>query len=87
MLISLLGLLAMTISAGIRAVLAEAPIILEGPSTLELGLIGGGVIVAYAIATRKFWRRRAIVRRVPEGEQLAPAASSPPADQPSRGAA
>jgi hypothetical protein len=92
-LISLLALLVMAVSAGIQSTLGEGPIVLEGPSTLELGLIGGGVIVVYAVATRTIWRRRARIRSVPVGDQL-PLTARPTAtvtseatEQPSRGAA
>ena len=52
MLISILALFVVGLSAGIRAIFADVPRVLEGPSTLELGLIGGGILVIYALATR-----------------------------------
>jgi hypothetical protein len=58
-LISLLAMLMMAFSAGIRAAVADSPVVLEGPSTLELALIGGGILGVYALATRSLARRRA----------------------------
>jgi hypothetical protein len=97
MLISLLSLLAATVSAELRASLADGPIVLEGPTTLELGLIGGGVILAYALATRLIRRRPANARahqlpldisnEAPRDAQCAADAIEPPGEQPSRGAA
>jgi hypothetical protein len=58
-LISLLAMFVVALSAGIRATFADVPVVLEGPSTLELGLIGGGIIIIYAVTTRIVGRRRA----------------------------
>lgn len=39
-------------SVGIRALLADASITLEGPTSLELTLIGGSLLAMYAVASR-----------------------------------
>ncbi len=74
MLISLLAILVMAASAAAHQVLAAAPIVLEGPSTLELGLIGAGVIIVYAVATRAIGRRSARISSAGATSQLAVAA-------------
>ena len=63
----LCSLLAILVTA-----LGDVPMVLEGPSTLELGLIGGGVLVAYALASRAMGRRRA---RGSAAESVTPTAS------------
>jgi hypothetical protein len=70
-LISLLAMLVMAFSAGIRATLSDVPVVLEGPSTLELGLIGGGIIAVYAVVTRAIGRRRARIAGDGIGDELA----------------
>jgi hypothetical protein len=95
MLISLLTVLAITVMAGIRASMADGPVVLEGPTTLELGLIGGGVILAYAIVTRVIWRRPAspLVQQISlsneavQDGRLTTSDTEPPGKKPSRGAA
>jgi hypothetical protein len=99
MLISLLALLAMAVSTGIRSLMAEGTIALEGPSTLELGLIGGSIIVVYAVVTRAAWRRRTRIHNTRIGDPLTLSAQptatveavesveSEAAKEPSRGAA
>lgn len=93
MLITLLAILVMAASAAVRQALADAPIVLEGPSTLELGLIGAGVIIVYVVATRAIGRRSARISSAGATSKLAIAA--PPTatvedgteQEPSRGAA
>jgi hypothetical protein len=92
-LITLLATLVLVVSTGIRAA-ADEQRVLEGPSTLELGLIGGGIIVVYAVATRALGRRRARIAGDGIGSQLtvtAPQATAAVETQeeqgPSRGAA
>ena len=58
MLISLLAILAIAATTAVSDAIADAPIVLEGPSTLELALIGAGVLVVYAVASRSIGRRR-----------------------------
>jgi hypothetical protein len=91
-LISLLAVLVMAVSAGVRA-LSDTSVVLEGPSTLELGLIGGGILIVYAVVTRAMGRRRAQIASSMESEL---AVTAPPqqitvetaaGQGPSRGAA
>ena len=70
MLISLLATLVMAFSAGICA-LSDPPLVLEGPSTLELELIGGAIIAVYAVATRAIGRRCARIAGEDFGSELA----------------
>jgi hypothetical protein len=71
MLISLLAILVMAASAALREAVADVPVVLEGPSTLELALIGGGILVVYAVATRAIGRRRARISSEAVASQLA----------------
>ncbi|MEX0643444.1 MAG: hypothetical protein WD468_12120 [Pirellulales bacterium] len=93
MLISPLAILVMSVSAAVGRSLADAPIVLEGPSTLELGLIGAGVILVYAVATRTIGRRRERISKASVANQSDSAAlqlakmEEMTEQKPSRGAA
>lgn len=93
MLISLLALFVVGLSKGIRAMWADVPVVLEGPSTLELALIGGGIVVVYAVATRLVGRRRARIdgANLATSHSVATEQSTAPQtglqQEPSRGAA
>jgi hypothetical protein len=86
---SLMAILVMAASAAVRNALAEGPVVLEGPTTLELGLIGGGLFIVYAVASRRFSRRRQSIATkigMTAGEPSTPRRIGEE-QQPSRGAA
>lgn len=93
MLISLLAMFVMSITMGYRAIEAEVPVVLGSPTTLEMGLVGAGVILAYALMTRTLGQRRTPPRITTQETQLSATArpvatSEKVAEQtPSRGAA
>jgi hypothetical protein len=83
----------MALSAALHWLSANVPISIEGPATRELALIGVGAIAAYAVATRRIWRRidgprsgQAHVPR-PQLRQVPRTANENAPDEPSRGAA
>lgn len=86
-LISLLALLVLSVSAGVRSLLGDAPVVLQGPSTLELAVIGGGVVAVYALSSRRFRRREVRIERVASESQAIPPERTDLAEEPSRGAA